>query len=58
MEAAFDTRIPRYVVDGRAHWANASEQQIPAALAPVVAGVASLHNFESHPQARMAPQTA
>nr|MDP9147852.1 S53 family peptidase [Acidobacteriota bacterium] len=42
---AFHTEIHRYVVKGAEHFANASDPQIPAALAPVVAGVVSLHNF-------------
>ena len=35
----------RYVVKGAERFANASDPQIPAALAPVVAGVVSLHSF-------------
>jgi hypothetical protein len=46
---AFHTEIHKFAVpqDGRMveHWANASDPQIPAALAPVVGGVVSLHNF-------------
>jgi subtilase family serine protease len=42
---AFRTAIHRYVVNGEEHWANSTEQQIPAALANVVAGVGTLHNF-------------
>jgi hypothetical protein len=42
---AFHTEIHQYVVNGESHWANASDPQIPAALAPVVAGFASLNNF-------------
>jgi hypothetical protein len=47
---AFHTGINKYVVNGKAHWANASDPQIPASLAPVVAGVHSLHNFYAQPQ--------
>jgi hypothetical protein len=47
---AFNTQIHKYVVNGEEHWANASDPQIPAALAPVVAGVATLHNFYKKPQ--------
>ncbi|MGH9434201.1 MAG: S53 family peptidase, partial [Terriglobia bacterium] len=46
---AFHTEIHKYVVNGKPHWANASDPQIPAALAPVVAGVASLNNFPRRP---------
>ena len=42
---AFHTEIHRYVVNGAQRFANSSDPQIPAALAPVVAGVVSLHNF-------------
>ncbi len=42
---AFHTEMHRYVVKGAERFANASDPQIPAALAPVVAGVVSLHNF-------------
>ncbi len=46
---AFQTEIHKYVVKGEEHWANASDPQIPAALAPVVAGFASLNNFPRKP---------
>src|SRR6476661_5172917 len=49
---AFHTKIHRYRVNGEEHWANATDPEIPVALAPVVAGVASLHNFTKRPQAR------
>jgi hypothetical protein len=42
---AFHTEMHRYVVKGAERFANASDPQIPAALAPVVAGVVSLHSF-------------
>jgi hypothetical protein len=43
------TSIRKYVVKGEAHLANANDPEIPAALAPVVAGVHSLHNFYLKP---------
>jgi hypothetical protein len=46
---AFHTQIHKYSVQGEEHWANASDPQIPSALAPVVAGVATLHNFVKKP---------
>jgi subtilase family serine protease len=46
---AFHTAIHHYIVNGEDHWANASDPQIPAALAPVIAGVKSLHNFHPKP---------
>lgn len=42
---AFRTEIHRYAVNGQNHWANAADPQIPAALAPVVAGINTLYNF-------------
>ena len=49
---ALHTEIHRYVVHGEEHWANASDPQLPAALAPVVAGVNTLHNFRRKSMAR------
>ncbi|MGD0127484.1 MAG: protease pro-enzyme activation domain-containing protein [Terriglobia bacterium] len=46
---ALHTQIHRYEVNGKEHWANASDPQIPAALTPVVAGFASLNNFPRKP---------
>ena len=50
VQEAFRTSIHRYVVNsdgllGAEHFANSSDPQIPAALAPVVAGVNTLYNF-------------
>jgi len=49
VKEAFHTEIHKYVVNGEEHWANASDTQIPSALAPAVAGIASLHNFVKKP---------
>jgi hypothetical protein len=46
---AFHTELHSYTVDGQAHIANNSEQQIPAALAPLVKDAVSLHNFFPKP---------
>jgi subtilase family serine protease len=45
VENALHTSIHRYVVNGESHWANASDPQVPTALAPVIGGVVSLHDF-------------
>jgi hypothetical protein len=45
VRTAFHTEIHKYVMNGETHVANASEPAIPAALAPVVRGVAALNNF-------------
>ena len=47
VEQAFHTQIHRYLVNGQQHWANAGDPQIPAALAPAVAGIESLNNFKA-----------
>jgi subtilase family serine protease len=45
VHSAFRTSMHRYGVQGEQHFANASDPTIPVALAPVVAGIASLNNF-------------
>jgi subtilase family serine protease len=45
LREAFHTQIHKYVVNGETHYANANDPQIPAALAPVIGGFASLNNF-------------
>jgi subtilase family serine protease len=50
VEQAFHPQIHQYVLpNGQQHWANASDPQIPAALAPAVEGLVSLHNFPRKP---------
>ena len=46
--AAFHVALHGYTLHGEQHWAAASDQSIPAALSPVVAG-AVLGNFFPHP---------
>ena len=50
VKQAFGTAIHRFVVNGEQHWANVSNPSIPTALAAVVAGVDSLHNFPKKAQ--------
>lgn len=45
VRAAFHTEIHYLEVEGVRHIANMSEPQIPAALAPAVLGIVSLHDF-------------
>src|ERR1700693_2976794 len=47
---AFHTEIHRFLVNGEEHWANATDPQIPTALASVVAGVATLDTFYKSPR--------
>jgi subtilase family serine protease len=42
---AFHTQINKYLVNGETHYANSTDPQIPAALAPVFGGFTSLSNF-------------
>lgn len=51
VRAAFHTQLRRYSLSGQERMANAGDPQIPAALAPVVAGVVSLNGFR--PQAHL-----
>ena len=50
VRSAFHTEIHKFTVKGTNHWANASDQQIPLALADAVAGVSTLHDFHAAPQ--------
>ncbi len=49
VQAAFHTEIRTYNVGGERHYANASDPEIPQALAGVVRGVVALHDFRSQP---------
>src|SRR5579871_3984392 len=55
---AFHTEIRKFVVNGEEHWANAGDPQIPRALAPVVGGIATLHNFKAKPLYRVSDKAA
>ena len=50
---AFQTQIHRYKVDGEFHYANATDPQIPEALAALVRGISALHDFRAKPQIRV-----
>jgi subtilase family serine protease len=49
VQAALHTAIHSYLVNGQRRWANQSNPQIPAALAPAVHGFVSLNNFPKQP---------
>jgi hypothetical protein len=57
VETALHTPIHRYVVNGESHWANANDPQIPDALAPVVSGFSSLHDFRPKPTVKRSGRT-
>jgi pseudomonalisin len=49
VQSAFHTQIHTYKIGDEVHHANAKDPEIPAALAQVVGGVVSLHDFRSEP---------
>jgi subtilase family serine protease len=51
VSSAFQTELHSYDVSGVRHIANVSEPSIPAALAPVVRGIAALNDFRPQAQA-------
>jgi len=56
VQEAFHTTIHNYIVNGKQHWANASDPSIPTALTPAVAGVLTLHNFLKKPQLHLSKE--
>ncbi len=56
VQAAFRTEIHRLSVNGQDHIANMSDPQIPDALAPVIAGIVSLHDFRPRSMKKPAPR--
>src|SRR5271167_798813 len=50
---AFQTEIHNLEAKGEKHIGNMSDPRIPAALAPVVAGIVSLHDFRPHAMYKM-----
>ena len=50
VEDTFHTEMHHYLVNGKIHLANSQDPQIPRALASVVSGVLSLHDFRKMPQ--------
>jgi pseudomonalisin len=49
VESAFHTQVRAYRVGSEMHYANATEPEIPRALAGVIHGVVALHDFYSQP---------
>lgn len=56
IQEAFHTAIHAYQVNGELHHANATDPQIPAALAPVVAGISTLNDFHPRSMVRKGPR--
>jgi regulation of enolase protein 1 (concanavalin A-like superfamily) len=53
VRGAFQTEIHHLQVKGEKHIGNISDPRIPAALAPVVIGIVSLHDFRPHAMHKM-----
>lgn len=53
---AFRTELHNLEVNGVKHFANVRDPQIPAALAPAVVGIVSLHDFLPRPMYKPRPQ--
>lgn len=49
VQSAFQTSIHTFMVNGETHFANVSDPQVPAALAPVIAAVGPLNDFHAKP---------
>jgi hypothetical protein len=49
IESAFATQIHSFLLDGVTHISNIVDPQIPAALAPVIAGISPLNDFRPKP---------
>lgn len=45
---AFHTLVGQNTVGGVTHFANMTDPEVPAALAPAIAGIVSLHDFHPH----------
>ena len=58
VESALYTEMHRYVVNGKEHYANASEPSVPAALSDVVSGFRGMNNFQLKPRVlrKMSPK--
>jgi subtilase family serine protease/acyl-CoA thioesterase FadM len=54
----FGIDIHWYDVDGHHHFANTNDPDIPAAIAPIVAGIVSLHDFPPHTMHQMRTASA
>jgi len=52
VEAAFQTKLHHYLVNGEQRYANSSEIQLPAAFSGVVAGVRGINNFRAQSKIR------
>lgn len=56
LQDAFQVSIRRFSAHGLEHLANATDPSIPAALAPVIAGIANLNDIKPRPMSVMGPR--
>ena len=56
IESAFHTSMHVFGLNGKTLFGNVEDPQIPAALAPVIAGVGPLNNFHAEPPLVMGPR--
>ncbi|WP_263373588.1 protease pro-enzyme activation domain-containing protein [Granulicella aggregans] len=49
LASAFHTSIHSYSVGQQKHYSNATDPEVPAALAPVIAGVSPMNDFHARP---------
>lgn len=55
VQNAFQTELGTYRVNGKDHWANATDLSIPAALQGIVLSIQNLNDFRPHPNLRTTP---
>jgi len=58
VEAAFHTRMHRYLLHGESHWANATEISLPQAIAGMTLGIRNLNTFRPRPHFTQHPVNA
>jgi hypothetical protein len=58
VRTAFHTEIHNLSVNGVAHIANMTDPQVPAALAPALAGIVALNDFRPHAMAVHRPEAS
>lgn len=53
LRSAFHTEIHIYAINGERHYANNADPQIPAALAPIIAGITPINDFPPTPYVKV-----
>jgi trimeric autotransporter adhesin len=55
LQSTFHTSVHEFSLNGEHHFANVSDPEIPAALAPAVVGVTQLNDFYPKPTVKLGP---